>query len=85
MDLSTTERALMDRFAQKTQIAGGASRGYVLRRQALAYDRGADFDLEGGLAKLVERGLLTTSESGDFVYLTEQGADSLSDSPVAAG
>ena len=91
MDLSATERALMDRFAQKTQIAGGASKGYVLRRQALAYERGADFDLEGGLAKLVERGLLTTSESGDFVYLTEQGADSLvagspvAGSPAAAG
>ncbi len=77
MDLSATERVLMDRFAEKTQSAGGARSGYVLRRRALAYDRGSDFDLAEGLAKLIERGLLASSESGDYVYLTQEGVDSL--------
>ena len=83
MDLSTVERAVMERFYEKTHIAGGPRAGYVLRRQALAYGGDLDFDLEAGLSALVERGLLTTGESGDYVYLTEQGVESLAG--VAAG
>ena len=77
MDLSTVEQTVMERFSEKTHLAGGPRAGYVLRRQALAYGRDPDFDLDAGLRALVERGLLTTNESGDYVYLTEQGVEAL--------
>jgi hypothetical protein len=67
----------MQRFAEKTHLAGGPRAGYALRRQALEAGHDSAFDLEAGLSGLVERGLLTASESGDYLYLTEQGVESL--------
>ena len=75
MDLSAAEQTVMERFALKTHIAGGAKAGYVLRRQALA--SGAESEVDDGIASLVGRGLLAVGESGDFVYLTEAGAEAL--------
>ncbi len=75
MDLTATEQSVMERFAHKTHIAGGAKAGYVLRRQALA--SGAETEVDSSIASLVGRGLLTINESGEFVYLTEAGAEAL--------
>lgn len=75
MDLTASEQSVMQRFAHKTHIAGGAKAGYVLRRQAIVAD--AETEVDGGIAALVERGLLTVGESGEFVYLTEAGVEAL--------
>lgn len=80
MDLSVTEQAVMERFALKTQTAGGAKAGYVLRRQALA--EGVAGGVDGGIEALVERGLLVVGDSGDFVYLTSAGAEALGAAPA---
>ncbi len=75
MDLTDAEQTVMERFADKTHIAGGAKAGYVLRRQAIA--SGLESDVDSGIASLVERGLLTEAESGEYVYLTEAGVEAL--------
>ncbi|MDH3402307.1 MAG: hypothetical protein OES32_05240 [Acidobacteriota bacterium] len=75
MDLSTDERAVLQRFAEKTRMAGGPRLGYVLRRRAVS---AGGLDVDGALASLVGKGLLAASESGDFVFLTQQGVDALS-------
>lgn len=80
MDLTTSEQDVMDRFAHKTHIAGGPKAGYVLRRQALVSS--AEAEVDGGIASLAERGLLTVGESGDFVYLTEAGVEALAGGPA---
>ena len=79
MDLTATEQTVMERFAYKTHIAGGAKAGYVLRRQAIAAaaETGAVAEVDSAIAALVGRGLLITSEGGEFVYLTEAGVESL--------
>ena len=78
MDLSTDELAVMKRFREKTHIAGGPRLGYVLRRRAFSVHQATGFDADGALSGLVEKGLLAASESGDFVFLTEQGVAALS-------
>ncbi len=78
MDLSTDELAILQRFSEKTHSAGGPRLGYVLRRRSVSVGHAPEFDADGGLAGLVEKGLLASSESGDFVFLTEQGVEALS-------
>lgn len=77
MDLSTDELAVLRRFSEKTHLAGGPRLGYVLRKRAVGAGQDPDFDTDGTLAGLVEKGLLASSESGDFVFLTEQGVEAL--------
>ena len=77
MDLSVAEQIVMDRFQQKTRIAGGPKAGYVLRRAAVVYGQESDFDLDAALTGLMDRELLTSSEGGEWIYLTQSGAESL--------
>jgi hypothetical protein len=77
MDLSSAEHAVMERFAEKTHMSGGARAGYMLRREAVKHGRDPSLDIEGAVSGLVERGLLATSENGVFLYLTEAGATAL--------
>lgn len=79
MELTTAERAILDRFYEKCRMAGGVRTGYMLRKQAICYiqDDHPDLDLEEGLATLTEKGLLLSSESGDLYYLAEPGAEAL--------
>lgn len=83
MNLTTAEQTVMERFAYKTYIAGGAKAGYVLRRQAIAAAAGAESEVDGALATLVGRGLLTASEGGEFVYLTAAGVSTLAGEAAA--
>lgn len=78
-DLSAAEKAVLDRFAEKVFIAGGARPGYTLRRRAVlqVQDAHVGVDLDAGLAALVARGLLKRNEKGDFYYLTAAGAAAL--------
>lgn len=81
MELSSAERVVMERFAEKTHMAGGARAGYMLRRDAVTYGRDPRLDIDGALRGLVERGLLAASDSGAFLYLTTAGAEALAALP----
>ena len=60
-------------------MAGGPRPGFVLRRRAVLSVQAdnPDLELEGAIAALVEKGLLKTNESGDFLFLTTAGVESL--------
>ena len=79
MELSTAERAVLQRYHEKTRIAGGPRKGYVLRQAAIRYREagGSEAELAEGLDTLVERGLLSASEDRRFFFLTESGAELL--------
>lgn len=81
MELSAAEKAVLDRYHEKTRIAGGPRKGYVLRQQAIRYGEAErpDLDLADGLDRLVEKGLLAASEDRRFYFLTEAGAGLLAD------
>ena len=79
MELSPAEQAVLERYHEKTRIAGGPRSGFVLRQDSIRYaeaDRGAG-DLAAGLRGLVEKGVLAASEDRRFFFLTESGAELL--------
>lgn len=78
MELSAAEQTILDRYQEKTRIAGGPRKGYVLRRQAIRFGhQGPEEELERGLGSLVDKGLLAPSEDRRFYFLTEAGVDLL--------
>jgi hypothetical protein len=77
MDLTAIENSVMQRFAAKSQSAGGPKSGYVLRRLAIARGLESEADVDAGISGLIERGFLAASENGDFVFLTEAGVGAL--------
>lgn len=80
MEFSQSERAILRRYEEKCRIAGGARAGYLLRLAAierLGEEAGGTGAVDGGLAALVEKGLLKPTEAGDRYYLTEAGAELL--------
>ena len=81
MELSAAERAVLQRYHEKTRIAGGPRKGYVLRQAAIRYGEAGDSeaDLTEGLTTLVDKGLLSPSEDRRFFFLTELGAELLAD------
>ena len=81
MELSAAEKVVLQRYHEKTRIAGGPRNGFVLRQDAIRYaeaGRGAG-DLGTGLDSLVEKGLLSASEDRRFFFLTESGVALLAD------
>ena len=81
MELSPAEKAVIERYHQKTRIAGGPRNGFVLRQDSIRYgeaEQGAG-DLGAGLDGLVEKGVLAASEDRRFFFLTEAGAELLAD------
>ena len=68
MELSAAERAVLQRYHEKTRIAGGPRTGYVLRQAAIRYGEagGSEAELTDGLDALVEKGLLSASEDRRF-------------------
>ena len=81
MELSAAERVVLQRYHEKTRIAGGPRNGFVLRQDAIRYGEaeGAASDLDAGLDDLVEKGLLSASEDRRFFFLTESGVELLAD------
>ena len=81
MELSPAEQAVLERYHQKTRIAGGPRNGFVLRQDSIRYDEaeGGGGDLGAGLDGLVEKGVLAASEDRRFFFLTESGAELLAD------
>jgi DNA-binding PadR family transcriptional regulator len=81
MELSAAERLILDRYHEKSRIAGGPRKGYVLRQRAIRYREAEHpgLDLGAGLDELVEKGLLAASEDRRFYFLTEAGAQLLVD------
>ena len=81
MELSPAERAVLQRYHEKTRIAGGPRPGFVLRQDAIRYDEaeaGAG-DLGAGLDGLEAKGVLSASEDRRFFFLTESGVELLAD------
>lgn len=79
MELSPAEKAVLERYHEKTRIAGGPRNGFVLRQDSIRYgeaERGVG-DLTAGLDGLVEKELLAASEDRRFFFLTESGAELL--------
>lgn len=79
MDLTTVEQVILDRFWEKSRMAGGPRTGYMLRKQAvlrLESDH-PDLDFEVGLEALTDKGLLMRTEGGALYYLSEAGAERL--------
>jgi len=79
MSYSAQEKLVIDRFIEKTRIAGGPKAGYTLRRVSIAYGRPDASELDSALDALVEKGLLKSSEAGDRFFLTADGAEHLSE------
>ena len=81
MELSPAERFVLQRYQEKTRIAGGPRKGYVLRQEAIRYGEAerAPGDLGVGLDGLVEKGLLSSSEDRRFFFLTDSGVALLAD------
>ena len=79
MELTEAEQAILERYREKTHLAGGARLGYVLRRDAILYhrQRRPDLDWEGALQALVEKGILKASDKGDFYFLSQAGVEAL--------
>lgn len=79
MELQSVEQVIMDRFYEKSRMAGGPRPGYMLRKQAvvcLGSDHpGLDFD--AGVAALIDKGLLLRNEEGNLLYLSEAGSEAL--------
>lgn len=79
MEPTRVEQVILDRFYEKSRMAGGPRAGYTLRKQAVVClaDDHPELDLEAGLASLVEKGMLLRTEAGSFYYLSEQGSEAL--------
>lgn len=82
----SAQKIILERYAEKCRIAGGLRVGFVLRRQAILYVAGdyPGVDLEAGLAALIEDGMIKSSDSGDFCFLTAAGAEKIGGGEAAA-
>jgi len=80
MELSGVEEVILDRFHEKSRMAGGARNGYMLRKQTVCVLENdyPDLDFEAGLESLAGKGLLLASESGSLFYLSEAGVEAVS-------
>lgn len=76
---STATDHVLERFAEKCRIAGGAKPGYMLRKESIQYglEDAALAATEEALAALVERGVLVANDAGDRYFLTEAGVEEL--------
>ena len=81
MELSAAERAVLQRYQDKTRIAGGPRKGFVMRQESIRYgeDAGEAGDLAEGLDGLLAKGVLSASEDRRFFFLTEAGVELLAD------
>ena len=79
MDLSAAERAVLQRYHEKTRMAGGPRKGYVLRQGAIRHREDGENDLGAALDGLVEKGVLSASEDRRFFFLTDSGVELLAD------
>ncbi len=83
---SSAQNIILDRYAEKCRLAGGPRVGYVLRKEAILYfaEDHPDLDLEAGLEALVENGMVKSSESGEFYFLTAAGVEKIGGPGAAA-
>ncbi len=79
MDMQNVEQVIMDRFYEKSRMAGGPRTGYMLRKQAVVClgEDHPDLDFEAGLASLFSKGLIVANEGGNLLYLSEAGSEAL--------
>ncbi len=79
MELSPAEKSVLQRYHDKSRIAGGPRKGFVLRQDSIRYAEAEAGDLGTGLDGLVEKGVLAASEDRRFFFLTEAGVELLAD------
>ena len=79
MTEQTAEQVILARYREKCRMAGGLRTGFVLRRGAILYVQAdhPQLDLEAGIGRLIDQGLLKASESAEFVFLTAAGVERL--------
>lgn len=79
MELTAAERKVLERFHEKTALAGGPKPGYLMRKPSICYfqDLQPELDLEAGILGVVDKGLLKPNEAGDRFALTAAGAEAL--------
>lgn len=87
MELSRSESAVLSRFAEKCRAAGGPQPGQQVRRASLSWTarRNPGVDVEEGLSRLVEKGILKSTEKSDRFFLTEAGVEAVKGLPPNLG
>jgi hypothetical protein len=75
----SAQKIILDRYAEKCRMAGGPRVGYVLRKQAILFaaEEHPGVDLVAGLDDLIDGGMLKSSESGEFYFLTAAGVEKI--------
>jgi hypothetical protein len=77
MEMSPSESAVLARFAEKCRAAGGPQAGQQVRRASFSSTarRNPGVDVDEGLSRLVEKGVLKATEKADRFFLTEAGVE----------
>jgi hypothetical protein len=80
---SPVERLILERFREKTHLAGGAKAGYVLRRHAIRapHPEIPDAEFDAAFSSLLAGGLLAANEASPVVFLTEAGVEAVRELP----
>ena len=76
MDPSKAEQAVLVRYKERCDRAGGVKAGFGMRAKAIRYmapEAAADIDL--ALENMVKKGWLKPNAAGTWYFLTELGAE----------
>jgi hypothetical protein len=76
MDPSKAEQAVLARYKERCDRAGGVQAGFGMRAKAIRYlAPEAATDIDRALHNMVEKGWLKPNAAGTWYFLTEAGAE----------
>lgn len=78
MDPSKAEQAVLARYKERCDRAGGVQAGFGMRAKAIRYlapEAAAAADVDRALQSMVEKGWLKPNAAGTWYFLTEAGAE----------
>jgi hypothetical protein len=76
MDQSKAEQAVLARYKERCDRAGGVQAGFGMRAKAIRYlAPEAATDIDRALHNMVEKGWLKPNAAGTWYFLTEAGAE----------
>lgn len=78
MDPSKAEQAVLARYKERCDRAGGVQAGFGMRAKAIRYlapEAAAAADVDRALQTMVEKGWLKPNAAGTWYFLTEAGAE----------
>ena len=76
MDQSKAEQAVLARYKERSDRAGGVQAGFGMRAKAIRYlAPEAATDIDRALQSMVEKGWLKPNAAGTWYFLTEAGAE----------